>query len=311
MKTLKLKTLRLLLCTALFCPPLSNNAHALIPVTDAGTLAQSIENNINLALELKSVKNVVELAGKMNTTIGEALSTFNEYVATYNKYKDMANSALSSVSGTTNLVDDVLGTNISDAVDNVGGAYNKVTSIGDSVANLDITSPTAGTGMTSELSGSGTNNGFAILPNELANYCGITATDIKNLDDKPKVVECLKKLITYRNSKDKDAQRDARDIYVKSFHETAYANVAEAVVMRNYAVNYEREVLDPLTEQLKEAKTVRDDYSGVIMVNKEIANLVNKLLMMYSSKVAYDAFRDYGDFEIYAEDILNIGDSGK
>jgi len=81
--------------------------------------------------------------------------------------------------------------------------------------------------------------------------------------------------------------------------------------MRNYAVNYEKEVLEPMTEQLKQAKTVRDDYSGVILVNKEIANLINKLLMVYSSKVSYDAFRDYGDFEIYPEDILNIGDSGK
>ena len=64
-----------------------------------------------------------------------------------------------------------------------------------------------------------------------------------------------------------------------------------------------------MTEKLKKAKTVRDDYSGVIMVNKEVANLVNKVLMIYSSKVAYDAFRDYGDFEIYPEDLLNIGDS--
>ena len=393
METHNYKQLVMLLCATLLISSVGKKSHALIPVIDAGTIAQSIENNINMALELKSVKKVVELAGKMNTVIGEAMSTFNEYVATYNKYKQQVDKTLGVAADVAGAADGVLGTNISDAVEGVGGAYGDLTSVTDGVVAtgggiadfaVDVqkgagavsggynaaqdaanqaskfadkeackkckkqggdctavcgeeansgdgvsgnsstgdnaageegtsaasTSPTGGAGLTASLTGSGTNNGFAILPNELSDYCGIIAADITNLEDKPKVVECLKKLITQRNDKDKETQREARDIYVKSFHETAYANVAEAVVMRNYAVNYEEEVLAPLTEQLKQAKTVRDDYSGVILVNKEIANLINKLLMIYSSKVAYDAFSDYGDFEIYPEDMLNIGDSG-
>lgn len=447
MKTHNYKQLILLLCATLLFSSVGKTSHAGIPVIDSGTIAQAIENNINMALELKSVKKVVELAGKMNTVIGEALSTFNEYVTTYYQYKKEVDKALGVAADVAAGADKFLGTDLSGVVEGVGGAYGDLTSgadglIGDAAGLADLagevqkgaaavgggvgaaqdfankagehadkeackkcknqggncfmvcgesagqqqelaaaqaeatdveneleelyaeleeqknlkqdttklekeikdkerelaalekkiaelqgqsgsssasagssdpttSSPTGGAGITASLTGSGTNNGFAIIPNELADYCGITAADITKLEDKPKIVECLKKLITQRNSEKKEDQSEAHDIYVRAFHETAYANVAEAVVMRNYAVNYEKEVLEPMTEQLKQAKTVRDDYSGVILVNKEIANLINKLLMVYSSKVSYDAFRDYGDFEIYPEDILNIGDSGK
>ena len=185
-------------------------------------------------------------------------------------------------------------------------AGNTNTSGGSNTTGGSASGGTSGLGMTSALTGPGTNNGYAVLPNELADYCGIQAADINDVTKKGVVVNCLKKLITYRNSKTLEDQRAARDIYVKSFHDTAYANVAEAVVMRNYAVNYEREVLTPLSEKLKKAKTIRDDYSGVVIVNKEVANLLNRILMVYASKVSFDALRDYGDFEIYPEDLLEL-----
>ena len=346
--------LKLLLGTALICT-FANNADALIPVTDPGTLAQTIENNINLGLEFKEVKKVMELAGTMNTTIGDSIKAFHEYVDTYNQYKDTVNDVLDTADKYTGIADNVLGTNLGGVVDGAQGITDKVTNVGDTVANKgegvagvgsDIQgginsglgaindfqnkqngtngssnsgnttttattsggsgSITGGAGMTSALSGPGTNNGYAVLPNELAEYCGIQASDIDEVKEKGTVVNCLKKLITYRNSKTLEEQRSARDIYVRSFHETAYANVAEAVVMRNYAVNYEREVLKPLTEKLKKAKTVRDDYSGVVMVNKEVANLLNRILMVYASKISFDALKDYGDFEIYPEDLLEL-----
>ena len=353
--------LKLLACTALFST-FAGNASALIPVTDPGTLAQTIENNINLGLEFKEVKKVVELAGTMNTTIGDSIKSFHEYVDTYNQYKDAVNGVLDAADKYTGIADSVLGTNLNGVVDGAQNITDKVTNVGDGAVNKgediagiggDIqggintglgaindfknkqngtgvdgtpagsggSSTTGGTsttggassgggtgglGMTSALTGPGTNNGYAVLPNELADYCGIKAADINDVTKKGVVVNCLKKLITYRNSKILEDQRAARDIYVKSFHETAYANVAEAVVMRNYAVNYEREVLKPLTEKLKKAKTVRDDYSGVVIVNKEVANLLNRILMVYASKISFDALSDYGDFEIYPEDLLEL-----
>ena len=341
--------LKLLLGTALMCT-FTKSAVALIPVTDPGTLAQTIENNINLGLEFKEVISIRELASNINETIGTTLDTFNEYVDTYNQYKDTINGALDTADKYTGVADSVLGTNLSGVVDGAQGVTDKVTNVGDTVANKgegvagigsdiqgginsglgaindfqnkqngtgtngapstsgsnNTTSGTGGSGMSSALTGPGTNNGYAVLPNELSEYCGIKASDINEVKDKGVVVNCLKKLITYRNSKTLEDQRAARDIYVKSFHETAYANVAEAVVMRNYAVNYEREVLKPLTEKLKKAKTIRDDYSGVIMVNKEVANMLNRILMVYASKISYDALKDYGDFEIYPEDLLEL-----
>lgn len=362
MKISNLPQLKLLFCTAFFCS-LSYGSHAGIPVTDPGTLAQTIENNINLGLEFKSVKKVVELAGTINTTIGDSISTFNEYVDTYNQYKDKVNNVLDEADKYTGMVDGVLGTNLGGVVDGAQGVTDGITNAGDSIVNkgneyagigADIqgginsglgaindfknkqnnkngntaegapaadntntsggsnttggsaSGGTSGLGMTSALTGPGTNNGYAVLPNELADYCGIQAADINDVTKKGVVVNCLKKLITYRNSKTLEDQRAARDIYVKSFHDTAYANVAEAVVMRNYAVNYEREVLTPLSEKLKKAKTIRDDYSGVVIVNKEVANLLNRILMVYASKVSFDALRDYGDFEIYPEDLLEL-----
>lgn len=281
MKFNGLSQFKLLVCTALLAS-FSGTAQALIPVTDPGTLAQTIENNINLGLEFKEVKKVVELAGTMNTTIGDSIKSFHEYVDTYNQYKDTINGALDTAGKYAG---------------SVAGGGSGATAAGGG---------TGGVGMTSSLTGPGTNKGYAVLPNELADYCGISASDIDEVAKKGVVVNCLKKLITYRNSKTLEDQRSARDIYVKAFHETAYANVAEAVVMRNYAVNYEREVLKPLSEKLKKAKTVRDDYSGVVMVNKEVANMLNRILMVYASKVSYDALRDYGDFEIYPDDLLQL-----
>ena len=388
MKFNGLSQFKLLVCTALLVS-FSRSAQALIPVTDPGTLAQTIENNINLGLEFKEVKKVMELAGTMNTTIGDSIKSFHEYVDTYNKYKDTINGALDTASKYAGMADGVLGTNLGGLVDGAQGVTDKATGVGDkvvgsgeNVANIgnkvqgginsgnkvidDIKGGTiskegeklqgkvdkakdgwnkltgknknktetaensgsnngtvgsaagggsgtttggggtGGMGMTSNLTGPGTNSGYAVLPNELADYCGISVSDIDDVAKKGVVVNCLKKLITYRNSKTLEDQRSARDIYVKSFHETAYANVAEAVVMRNYAVNYEREVLKPLSEKLKKAKTVRDDYSGVVMVNKEIANMLNRILMVYASKVSYDALRDYGEFEIYPDDLLQL-----
>lgn len=362
MKFNGLSQFKLLVCTALLAS-FSGTAQALIPVTDPGTLAQTIENNINLGLEFKEVKKVVELAGTMNTTIGDSIKSFHEYVDTYNQYKDTINGALDTAGKYAGMADSVLGTDLGGVVDGAQNVTDKVSGVGDKVvgvgegaanigsdiqnginsgtnayndlkdktSNKDGTSGSGGTnsgtagsvagggsgttaagggtggvGMTSSLTGPGTNNGYAVLPNELADYCGISVSDIDEVAKKGVVVNCLKKLITYRNSKTLEDQRSARDIYVKAFHETAYANVAEAVVMRNYAVNYEREVLKPLSEKLKKAKTVRDDYSGVVMVNKEVANMLNRILMVYASKVSYDALRDYGDFEIYPDDLLQL-----
>ena len=359
-----LNQLKLLVCTALFVT-FSGSSQALIPVTDPGTLGQCIMNNVNLALEAKSVKKVVELAGKMNTTIGDQISTFNKYVKKYSDIKKDVNKTLAVANKVTSVTDKVLGTNLNGVVDGAQNLADKTAGVGDTLVSqggkvagfasdvqggIDMGTAayekakettaqkdknpksdsngssavvgestadsngssaaaggsTGGTGISANLNGPGTNNGYAVLPNELAEYCEITVGDIDDVSKKSVVVDCLKKLITFRNSKTLEDQRAARDIYVKSFHETAYANIAEAVVMRNYAVNYEQEVLDPLSEKLKKAKTVRDDYSGIVTVNKEIANMLNKILMVYASKVSYDALRDYGDFEIYPDDLLEL-----
>ena len=345
MKCKTYKKISLLLCTALFYSISIDTTQAAIPVKDPGTVAQAIENNVNMILELKEVKKVVNFAGELSTTIGEAVSTFNEFVSKYYAIKDKVNGVLDTAGQITGAADDLLGTNMSEGIENVQDGLNKGTdfiedkindvgnivdtgidiqngiieglgivgdlSEGGYIAQTGITSPTGGMGISSEFGGSGSSNGFSVLPNELAEHCNLNAAEIVEPKDKPKVVNCLKQLIAERADNARSIQKKARDVYVKSFHEMAYANIAEAVVMRNYAVNYEKQVLDPMTETLKDAKTVRDDYSGVIVINKEIANMLNKVLMVYSSKVAYDAFKDYGDFEIYPEDILNIGNTGQ
>lgn len=246
MRMCNLKKYRHLLLAFLFAS-WAENATAFIPVVDPGTIAQGILNNVKLVIEAGFVKNTMNLAGTMNSTIGTSVSTFSDYVgeAKYNK-----------------------------------GYSGK--------------------------SGPGTDNGFFIFSNEIADYCSIETKDTDSLDKKENMVKCLKKLITLRNSPIMSEQRNARDIYVKAFHEAAYANVAEALVHRNFAVNYEKEVMEPLARKAQKAKTVRDDYSGVIAVNKEMASQLNRLSLIYSSKVSYDALKDYGDFEIYPEDLLAI-----
>lgn len=216
-----------------------------IPVVDPGTIAQGVLNNIKLVIEQAFVKETMNLAGTMNSTIGASAQTFFQYYA--NTFKPYSNKA-----------------------------------------------------------GPGTDNGFFVFPNELGDYCSITTQDIKKISDKDAMVNCMKKLITLRNSENMSDQRTARDIYVRSFHEAAYANVAEAIVQRSFAANYEKEVLEPLARKVMKAKTVRDDYSGVIMVNKEMASLLNRILLVYSAKTSYDALRDYGDFEIYPQDVLEL-----
>ena len=137
MKTHNYKQLVMLLCATLLISSVGKQSHALIPVVDAGTIAQSIENNINMALELKSVKKVVELAGKMNTVIGEAMSTFNEYVTAYNKYKQQVDKALGVAADVAGTAEGILGTNLSSVVEGVGDVYGDITNVGDKIAGAN------------------------------------------------------------------------------------------------------------------------------------------------------------------------------
>lgn len=244
MKLYNCKKFKLLVMSVIFAS-WASTASALIPVTDPLTLAQGIINNFKLAIEAAFVKETMSIAGKMNSTIGQATSSFAEYV-TDSKKKESAKS------------------------------------------------------------GPGSENGYFVFANELGDYCGITTKDTNELDKKDNMVNCMKRLMTLRASADMGDQRTARDIYVKSFHEMSYANVAEAVVQRNFAVNFEKEVLEPLGRKAKQAKTIRDDYSVVVTTGKEFAGIVNRLLMVQSAKLASDSFRDYGDFEIYPEDVLEL-----
>ena len=142
-----------------------------------------------------------------------------------------------------------------------------------------------------------------IFPDAMADYCQINVDDIDTIDEKVTMIECLKKRFRFQISPDQSDQKEARDIYQRSIMEEAYANIAEALVARNFAAYYEKEILKPLSKKALKAKTERDDYATTMIMNKEIARILNKLYNVYAMQVSYNMFAAYGNFEPMQEEL--------
>ncbi|MDY4841548.1 MAG: hypothetical protein SO314_04210 [Alphaproteobacteria bacterium] len=313
MKILKNIMIRSLLA-AVFCIMAVCASQALIPVFDRGTMMQCLGTNLKVILESKFVVNIMNTEGNMNTTMGTAKSNFFNFL----------NTGIHSGDG-----------------NEPNGEYdqdydhlpnNKVPSAGDAKMNLikDLGAsldPRKSKIQLADLSGTATISGSSgiasakavneeysglystedgdkfIFPDAMADYCEINVDDINTLDKKVKMIECLKKRFRFQISPRQSDQAEARDIFYKSVMEEAYANIAEALVTRNFAVYYEKEILKPLSKKAIKAQTERDDYATTMIMNKEIARILNKLYNVYAMQLSYNMFAEYGNFEPFQEEL--------
>ena len=126
------------------------------------------------------------------------------------------------------------------------------------------------------------------------------------IENKEKVVECLKSLIALREQPDQASKHEAREIFLKSIAQQSYAFFAEALLARLYSIDYEKNILQPLEDRAIDATTVKTDYDTVLNSNKEIANMLARIINVYAMKVAHDSFQYYGRYELLREQLLEI-----
>ena len=317
-KNFRLVTLTMALCFL----AMAKNTEALIPVVDPGTIGQCVINNAKLLHEQKFVVEIMNRVDEMNKTIGEAKSNFfnflndgdfygdgntpnGEYDQDYDHLPD--NKVPGPEDAEMNIIED-LGASLDprkaeiQIADNNNILYSSATvSSQMSVASADVV-------MGENASyGDGKYNGKYddkfIFPDQLAQVCEINVSDIDSIDKKVKMIECMKKLLRLRIADDQATQTFARNVYYSSMMETAYANIAEALVTRNFGVHYEKEILKPLSKKAIKAKTERDDYAVTMVMNKEIARILNRMYNVYAMRVSYDMLQDYGNFVVYPEQL--------
>ena len=287
-------------------------SYALIPVLDSGTLMQCLLNNVQVLKEINLVEKIKATEGRINKTFGEAKSNFfnflekgihngdgneenGEYDQDYDHLPD--NEEPGADDAKMKLLDDLgVSLDIRNAEIQLAALTGTVTASG----SISIASAQAG-GYSGKYS---TEDGEKfIFPDAMADYCQINVDDIDTIDEKVTMIECLKKRFRFQISPDQSDQKEARDIYQRSIMEEAYANIAEALVARNFAAYYEKEILKPLSKKALKAKTERDDYATTMIMNKEIARILNKLYNVYAMQVSYNMFAAYGNFEPMQEEL--------
>lgn len=287
-------------------------SYALIPVLDSGTLMQCLLNNVQVLKEINLVEKIKATEGRINKTFGEAKSNFfnflekgihngdgneenGEYDQDYDHLPD--NKEPGADDAKMKLLDDL---GVSFDIRNEEIQLAALTGTATASGRVSIASAQAG-GYSGKYS---TEDGEKfIFPDAMADYCQINVEDIDTIDEKVTMIECLKKRFRFQISPDQGDQKEARDIYQRSIMEEAYANIAEALVARNFAAYYEKEILKPLSKKALKAKTERDDYATTMIMNKEIARILNKLYNVYAMQVSYNMFAAYGNFEPMQEEL--------
>lgn len=323
MKQFKHISLTILTAAALSFSAVKPSSAIVIPVADLGTIAQGFINNAKQLIEFPFIVQATDLQGTMNSTIGTAKSTFANFFKEGNHKGDGNSDVGEYDQDYDHLPDNDHVAGPKDAVidiEDMGGNYipegyeYTPTPKEENHSSLENQSeiifasntisghiPMAMAQATQKKYSGSTNKGF-VFSDELAEYCKLNVSDVNELKKKDNMIKCMKKLLKFRASPYQNEQREARDIYIRAFNEMAFANTAEALVVRNFAIHYEKEVLKPMAKKAEKAKTERDDFATVVAANIEITNLLNKLLSVYSERISFDTYRDYGDFELYNED---------
>lgn len=147
-----------------------------------------------------------------------------------------------------------------------------------------------------------TEEGVFLFSDNLANYCEI---DAKSLDKMP---ECAAKILKDKSAKSQSVKDNVITMHSESLQDATSNTVAEAAKFKNDSSGFEKNVLVPLQEKSSKATDERGDIEVLTLSDMEALKLKNRLLQVYSTMLANDAFRALGTFELSDRDITNIDD---
>lgn len=147
-----------------------------------------------------------------------------------------------------------------------------------------------------------TEEGVFLFSDNLANYCGI---DAKSLDKMP---ACTAKMIKDKSAKSQAIIDNVTTMHSESLQDATSNAVAEAAKFKNDSSGFEKNVLVPLQEKSSKATDERGDIEVLTLSDMEALKLKNRLLQVYSTMLANDAFRALGTFELSNKDLTNIDD---
>ena len=147
-----------------------------------------------------------------------------------------------------------------------------------------------------------TEEGVFLFSDNLANYCEI---DAKTLDKMP---ECTAKMIKDKSAKTQSVKDNVMTMHAESLQDSTSNAVAEAAKFKNDSSGFEKNVLLPLQEKSSKATDERSDIEVLTLSDMEALKLKNRILQVYSTMLANDAFRAFGNFELSNRDMTDIDD---
>lgn len=145
--------------------------------------------------------------------------------------------------------------------------------------------------------------GIFVIPDTLAGYCELNADDVSK---DGAVTECLGDILEKRADPSNSIQAETSKIYLGAFKEAVLANISEAMDMKNTAANFDKNVLQPLEKQHADVSDLKDAVVALVATDMENSKLLNNILMMYSSKLALDSLRDFGNNEIKSNESATV-----
>lgn len=147
-----------------------------------------------------------------------------------------------------------------------------------------------------------TEEGVFLFSDNLANYCEI---DAKTLDKMP---ACTAKMIKDKSAKTQSVIDNVTTMHAESLQDSTSNAVAEAAKFKNDSSGFEKNVLIPLQEKSSKATDERSDIEVLTLSDMEALKLKNRILQVYSTMLANDAFRALGNFELSNRDMTDIDD---
>lgn len=148
----------------------------------------------------------------------------------------------------------------------------------------------------------GSNEGTFMFSDRLSEFCKIQGKDAST----PSIMaDCMMEVMKCLNASDQETRNDCNGIYKVIIQETNTARLAEAMKIKNDAINYENNTLDQLSNQIGNSSTYRDDTASATVAYVEKIKVLNDNNKMLASEIAATALENAKTYDLISIDAGN------
>ncbi len=137
--------------------------------------------------------------------------------------------------------------------------------------------------------------GVMIMPQALAQYCGISQDDVAYVADN---IECLNEILLLKNDPSGNIRIEAKKVTEQILKQSVAINISEGMGQKIYSFKYPTDNLEGLADALSYSSSNKELLSAIMLLEKEDAYLQNKILMIKASELQFnslykiDAYRE-------------------